>query len=166
MKALYESILDDEDILINKANNCANNPFVKINRIANESYFLREDIKSQRKIRDIIMHELVDYLPEYVKNHLITNFYGENVAIKSSPPCTLEVYEDFIIIRSNVFQHSLGSNRDDSTAVLFLDPIGSEGRKYLKCYGFSNKRLYDKWINDIVKKFDLNKTRDKYIYTV
>ena len=166
MKALYESILDDEDILINNANNYANNPFIKINRIANESYFLREDIKSQRKIRDIIIHELADYLPECVKNHLITNFYGENVAVKSSLPRTLEVYEDFIIIRSNIFQHSLGSNRDDSTAVLFLDPTVPGQRKYLKFYGFNNKRLYDKWLNDIVKKFNLNKTREEYIYTV
>lgn len=167
MKSLFESILDDEDVLISKTNNYVNNPFVKINHIANESYFLREDIKSQQKIRDIIIHELVDYLPECVKNRLITNFYGENVAIKSSPPQrTLDVYEDFIIIRSNIFQHTLGSNRDDSTAVMFLDPtIPGEG-KYLKYYGFSNKRLYDKWLNDMIKRFNLNKTRDKYIYTV
>ena len=50
MKTLYESILDDEDILISDAKKITN-PFVMIYTLLNNSRDIRDDFKTQMEIK-------------------------------------------------------------------------------------------------------------------
>ena len=170
MKSLYESILDDEDILIGNAAKDSKNPinlfrqYLK-NRSSNNR--LDDDFKAQSDIRKIVNKYIIPTLPEHLKN-LNVKFYGENIALNSSYYYG-DYTADLILFRSNIFSDvdTVLTNSNDELAIIFLDPILPSDKKDLnKKYGLT-KDKYDKLIKNFVKEFNLNPSKkDKYIYSV
>lgn len=58
MKTLYESILDDEDVLMNDVKKDADNPLIKLYSIYKETGDLRKNIKQSLSIATDIMNTL------------------------------------------------------------------------------------------------------------
>lgn len=170
MKTLYESILDDEEVLIDNATKDSKNPinlfrqYLK-NRSSNNR--LDDDFKAQVDIHRIVNKHIIPTLPEHLKN-LNVRFYGDNIALNIS-----SYYSDFtadlIVFRSNIFSDvdTVLTNSNDELAIIFLDPsLPSDKKDLNKKYGLT-KDKYDKLIKKFVKEFNLNPSKkDKYIYSI
>ena len=61
MKTLYESILDDEEVLIGDVKKTTN-PFVMIYTLLNNSRDIRDDFKTQIEIKKIYINMLTLYI--------------------------------------------------------------------------------------------------------
>ena len=156
MKTLYESILDDEDVLMNKAEGDSKNPLIVIGNLIEDSSHLAKDTSTQQAIDKIIRNELVEYLPNIFKTSswaskkgLVTNYYGNTVGIKWGSDSNIY----FLEIR--------GKRLGYKVTVYFLDPYYEE---QVKSFGFKNKTQYKKWVKDFMKRFNLTPTlRDEFI---
>ena len=152
-------ILDDEDILMNKAEGDSKNPLIVIGNLIENSSSLAKDTSTQQSIDKIIRNELVEYLPDIFKTSswaskkgLVINYYGNTVAIKWGSDSNV----GFLEIR--------GKRLGYKVTVYFLDPYHEE---QVKLFGFKNKTQYEKWVKDFMKKFDLTPTlRDAFIGTI
>lgn len=156
---IKESILDDEDVLIGKAEEDSKNPFIVIGNLIVSSNNLQKDTTTQQEIDKIIRNELVEYLPDIFKTSswaskkgLIINYYGSTVSIKWGSNSNVE----FLTIR--------GGYQDYKAVVYFLDSYHME---QVKSFGFKNKTQYEKWAKEFMKKFDLKRTpHDMFIGTI
>ena len=63
MKTLYESILDDEEVLVGDVKKTVNNPFVMIFNLLNSSKDIRDDFKTRTEIKKIFYKYLAEGLP-------------------------------------------------------------------------------------------------------
>ena len=63
MKTLYESILDDEDVLMDSARKDANNPFIQLKYILIENL---EDAKDRsEEVKKLIKKPIIDVVKKY-----------------------------------------------------------------------------------------------------
>lgn len=150
MKTLYESILDDEDVLINKIGEEAKNPFIVIGKLIASSNNLPKDTAIQQDIKKVIEKEILKYLPKIFKSpqQMFIKYYEDTVAIHISSNSNIEI----LSIR--------GGYQDRNAVVYFLDPYYED---QLKTYGF-NKNTYEKWVKNFMKRFNLKPTpRDMFI---
>ena len=151
---IKESILDDEDVLMNKAEEDSKNPFIVIGNLIVASSHLDNDNSTQQAIDKIIRNELVEYLPKIFKSpqHLFIQYFKDVVSIKPVPDSDFE----FLKIR--------GSYQDHKAVVYFLE---SHYKSLIKLLGFKNDTQYEKWVKNFMKKFDLEPTpHDMFIGTI
>jgi hypothetical protein len=149
---IKESILDDEDVLVNKVGEEAKNPFIVIGKLIASSNNLPKDTTTQQDIKKVIEKDILKYLPNIFKNskHLFIQYFEDNIAIKSSSD------------NSNIEFFSIRGAYDDRNAVVyFLDPYYED---QLKTYGFNDENTYEKWVKNFMKRFNLTPTpRDMFI---
>lgn len=151
MKTLYESILDDEDVLINKAEEDSKNPFIIIGNLIASSNNLQKDTTTQQEIKKVIEKEIFKYLPKIFKSpqQMFIQYYKEVVVIKWGSNSNVE----FLSIR--------GGYQDYNAVVYFLETT------HIESFGFKNDEQYKKWVKDFMKKFDLTPTpRDMFMGTI
>lgn len=156
---IKESILDDEDVLMNKAEEDSKNPFIVIGNLIVASPHLAKDTSTQQAIDKIIRNKLVEHLPDIFKTSswaskkgLVINYYGSTVSIKWGSDSNVE----FLTIR--------GGYQDYKAVVYLLDSYHME---QVKSFGFKNKTQYEKWVKEFMKKFDLTPApHDMFIGTI
>ena len=154
MKTLYESILDDEDVLINKIGEEAKNPFIVIGKLIASSNNLPKDTTTQQEIKTVVEKEIFKYLPKVFKNpqQMFIRYFDDTITIQWNPNSNIE----FLSIR--------GGYQDRNAVVYFLDPYYEDE---LKTYGFNNGNTYEKWAKSFMKRFNLTPTpRDMFIGTI
>ena len=161
MKTLYESILDDEDVLISDVKKTAN-PFVMINNLVDNSN-IRTDTKTQMEVKRIFNEYIANSLPYETRNKIRFGF--------SNGMFRVFCYNDrgdeelmFIVNNSLEAVKELNTHKGDKTAIMFLD--AKAFRKLVTVYGFKNTSDYHNWIKYITTKYKLNKSADKYTYTI
>ena len=162
MKTLYESILDDEDVLIQDAKKSIN-PFVMIYTLLNNSRDIRDDFKTQMEIKKIFNKYLTEGLPYETTSNIRFRFAPQLFTMYINK---LSYNEDLITITQNNLEAAkeLNTHKGDNIAILFLDDKAF--RKQVKEYGFSNSKHYRDWKDYIATKYKLNKSKDNYIYTI
>lgn len=151
MKTLYESILDDEDVLINKIGEEAKNPFIVIGKLIASSNNLPKDTATQQDIKKVIEKEILKYLPKIFKSpqQMFIRYFDDTITIQCDPNSNVE----FLSIR--------GGYQDRNAVVYFLDPYYED---QLKTYGFNDEKIYEKWVKNFMKRFNLTPTpRDMFI---
>jgi hypothetical protein len=162
MKTLYESILDDEEVLIGDVKK-STNPFVMIYTLLNNSRDIRDDFKTQMEIKKIFNKYLAEGLPYETTSNIRFRFQPDFFSIYTNK---LSYNEDLITITQNNLEAAkeLNTHKGDNIAILFLDDKAF--RKQVKEYGFSNPKHYRDWKDYIATKYKLNKSKDNYIYTI
>jgi hypothetical protein len=162
MKTLYESILDDEEVLIGDVKKTTN-PFVMIYTLLNNSRDIRDDFKTQTEIKKIFNKYLAEGLPYETTSNARFRFQPDFFSIYTNK---LSYNEDLIIITQNNLEAAkeLNTHKGDNIAILFLDDKAF--RKQVKEYGFKSLSDYRDWKNYIAAKYKLNKSKDNYIYTI
>lgn len=162
MKTLYESILDDEDMLIGDVKKTTN-PFVMIYTLLNNSRDIRDDFKTQMEIKKIFNKYLAEGLPYEATSNIRFRFQPDFFSIYTNK---LGYNEDLITITQNNLEAAkeLNTHKGDNIAILFLDDKAF--RKQVKEYGFKSLSDYRDWKNYIAAKYKLNKSKDNYIYTI
>lgn len=163
MKTLYESILDDEDVLFGEVKKTLN-PFVMIFNLLTSSEDIKNDIKTQTEIKKIFNKYLTEALPHEAINNIKFKF-SEDMLRVLSYKLTRYDEELFIITRNNLEAvKTLNAKKGDKISILFIDDKAF--RKEVKAYGFVNPKHYRDWRDFIVAKYKLNKTNDNCIYTI
>jgi hypothetical protein len=162
MKSLYESILDDEDVLIQDVKKTTN-PFVMIFNLLNSSKDIRDDFKAQTEIKKIFNKYLAEGLPYETTSNIRFRFAPQLFTIHINK---LSFNEDLIMITQNNLEAAkeLNTHNGDKIAILFLDDKAF--RKQVKEYGFKSSSDYRTWKNYIATKYKLNKSKNNYIYTI
>lgn len=162
MKTLYESILDDEDILISDVKKTTN-PFVMINNLVNSSSNIKNDVKTQMEIKRIFNEYIADSLPYETRNKIRFGFFDGMFRIFCSNNFN---DEELIFVVNNSWEAAkeLNTHKGDKIAILFLN--AKAFRKLVTEYGFKNTPDYHNWIKYITAKYKLNKSNDKYVYTI
>ena len=160
MRTLYESILDDEDVLIDRTKKSLN-PFVMIYKIVNNSSNIRDDYKSQMEVKRIFDEYFSTTFPSYETRILRFGFGRDMFRVFNKP-----FNEELMLITKNNLEAAkdLNTHKGDDVAVIFLD--AKAYRKLVKEYGFKNTPDYHNWIEYITAKYKLNKSNDKYVYTI
>lgn len=164
MKTLYESILDDEDVLVNKAIDYSKNPFVAIyNLFKNENDWKVASNKYHSKVDKIIKSSLSDWLPKVVIDNLKIRYYDQSLGITTNTYSPI----DLITIRENIWHDFIliNTNPDDKISVSFLNP--RSWNTAMRTYGFKTKKEYWEWIEKVCKNFNLNPSKkDIYYYSI
>ena len=162
MKTLYESILDDEEVLIGDVKKTTN-PFVMIYTLLNNSRDIRDDFKTQMEIKRIFNEYIADSLPYETKNKIRLGFSDGMFRVFCSND---RGNEELIFVVNNSLKAAkeLNTHKGDKTAIIFLD--AKAYRKLVTEYGFKNTPDYHNWIKYITAKYKLNKSADKYVYTI
>lgn len=162
MKTLYESILDDEEVLIGDVKKTTN-PFVMINNLVDSSSNIKTDVKTQIEIKRIFNEYIADSLPYETKNKIRLGFSDRMFRVF----CSNDIgNEELIFVVNNSLEAAkeLNTHKGDKTAIIFLD--AKAYRKLVTEYGFKNTPDYHNWIKYITAKYKLNKSKDNYIYTI
>lgn len=151
---IKESILDDEDVLIDKSIKDSKNPFIVIGNLitSSKNFNLQKDTIAQQAIKKVIEKEIFKYLPKIFKNpqQMFIQYYKEVVAIKWGSNGN----EEFLKIR--------GGYNDRKAVVYFFDDPTHVGS-----FGFKDDAQYEKWVKDFMKRFDLTPTpHDMFIGTI
>ena len=75
-------------------------------------------------------------------------------------------FKDFArrIEKFHIILEHAGIKKGDKVAIIFLD--AKAYRKLVTEYGFKNTPDYHNWIKYITAKYKLNKSNDKYVYTI
>ena len=162
MRTLYESILDDEEVLIGDVKKTTN-PFVMIFNLLNSSKDIRDDFKTQTEIKKIFYKYLAEGLPYETTSNIRFRFTHQFFSMYISK---LSYNEDLITITQNNLEAAkeLNTHKGDNIAILFLDDKAF--RKQVKEYGFKSLSDYRTWKDYIAAKYKLNKSKDNYIYTI
>lgn len=148
---IKESILDDEDVFINKIKEESNNPFIVIGNLIASSNDLPKDTTAQQYIKNVVEKDIFKYLPNIFKNpqHVLIQYFKDTISIKWNSNSDIE----FLKIR--------GGYQDYNAIVYFLDSF------YAESFGFKNDTQYEKWVKEFMKRFDLKPTQhDMFIGTI
>ena len=157
MKTLYESILDDEDILIGNAIKDTNNPFQFVSALINDEDLL---IYHKREIEKIF-GKFIKTIKSKQPIEIITQSNGIKLRLQHS------AFDPIIILRTgNLWSKNddpYGFSGDQQLVIFFTEPF-MEDYFY---YGFKDETDYIHWIKMIAKKYNLNKSKkDKYVYYI
>ena len=120
MKSLYESILDDEDILVSKSIKDSQNPFILLYKLfEGENNWKDASFKYYTKVEKIIKDCLNDWLLKVVLENLKIRFYDDGLGITVK----LHVPIDLITIEKNTWSDwsAIMTNPDDEICVVFPD---------------------------------------------
>ena len=170
MKTLYESILDDEDVLVKDTKEYSNNPFLIIRALFNE-YGLNE-IKHKMDYIDKILKPIKDQFMKYTKikkNGLrfdLDNFYTSNNSYSLKfytfhdgeytiviPKCAVDLVEEGRALHHCVGTYSEKFDKGNSDIIFIrrIDQIEKslltmeivkekKGFRVVQCYGFKDDR--------------------------
>lgn len=169
MRTLYESILDNEDTLIDKSIKQIKNPFFKIkiillqynNQYNNIESIIKNEIDFKRDFKDFeigfgdgfgdAIQIVYFYLPINKKRShmnpdmLFMRLYDNP---KYGPFSNIDIPENDLMI-------------------CFPDPTNFTENKFIKNeFGFKDVFEYKRWLTDFVKRYDLKPSKDKYIYYI
>lgn len=161
---IYESILDDEEVLINDTEKSLSNPFVMIMTIINNSSNAANDYRSELEVKKIFNKYILDTLPYEIRSKIRIRISTGLFRVFCSNDSG---NEELILATNNSLEAAkeLNTHKGDKTAVLFLD--AKAFRKLVTdCYNFKNVPDYHNWVKYIVTKYKLNKSTDKYVYTI
>ena len=164
MKTLYESILDDEDILVSKSIKDSKNPFILIYKLFEGVINWKDaSFKYHSKIEKIIKDYLSDWLPKVVLENLKIRYYdyGLGITVKTYIPI------DLITIEKNIWGDwkVIMTNPNDEICVRF--PNTNSWSRDIKLYGFKTKKEYWEWMEKICRTFNLNiAKKDIYYYSI
>ena len=164
MKTLYESILDDEDILVSKSIKDSQNPFILLYKLfEGENNWKDASFKHYTKAEKIVKDCLGNWLPKVVLENLKIRFYDDGLGI------TVKMYipTDLITIEKNTWGDWQGimTNPNDEICVRF--PNTNAWNMDVKLYGFKTKKEYWEWIEKLCKTFNLNPAKkDIYYYSI
>lgn len=164
MKTLYESILDDEDILVSKSIKDSQNPFILLYKLfEGENNWKDASFKYYSKVEKIIKDLLGNWLPKVVLENLKIRFYDEGLGI------TVKTYLpiDLITIEKNTWSdwQRIMTNPNDEICVRF--PNTNAWSRDIKLYGFKTKKEYWEWMEKICRTFNLNPAKkDIYYYSI
>lgn len=159
MKTLYESILDDEDILISNAIKDTNNPFQFVSNLMSNKVNLK-DYKQE------IDKSFKKFIKELKPNYPV-KIVVDTTGVKLSLNENLESYDPLIILRTgNLWTKNddvYGLPGDQKMVIFFSEPFMED---YLY-YGFKDETDYRHWIEMIAKKYNLNKSKkDPLVYYI
>jgi hypothetical protein len=157
MKTLYESILDDEDVLIGNAIKDTNNPFQFVSNLINNE---RPLIHYKQEIEKIF-GKFIKTIKSKQRIEIITKLDGIKLRLQHS------AFDPLIILRpGNLWSKNddpYGFSGDQKMVIFFTEPFMED---YLY-YGFKDERYYNDWIRTIAKKYNLNKSKkDDYVYYI
>lgn len=161
MRTLYESILDDEDVLVNNAIKYSNNPFL----ILKYNYIIPGIIEEYKKIDEIYdlfkKYRVMDEFPEdcYLcafRNHLY-------IEVNSSSEPIVEIGKN-AIAEDSIFKQIQSKYKDFNKNSCLVNFYEWEGRYNgtLEIY-FKTKAKYLKWIRNFTKKYEMKKF-DDFLY--
>lgn len=162
MKTLYESILDDEDVLVGKLIKDSQNPFILIYKLfEGENNWKDASFKYHSKVEKIIKDLLGNWLPKVVLENLEIRYYddGLGITVKTHLPI------DLIAIEKNTRSNwqRIMINPNDEICVRFPNIISWNAA--VKTYGFNTKKKYLKWMENICRTFNLKMVnKDIYYY--
>ena len=156
MRTLYESILDDEDVLVGDTTKDINNPLKVIRDMLGDSpwQISRSNIHT---INDLLLEALKD-VPKDVRISSGCDTIWVNSANQNN---SLEI----ITLRpSHIWMNTYIKDKNSKLAIWFLetnvDPTA------IKDYGFRSMKSYEKWKTDFIKKYNLVPSEDEYLYTL
>ena len=143
MKTLYESILDDEDVLVKNIKKDSKNPFALLNTLLNQ------------------YDENLNAIPEKMINEIV-ELLKLPKTMKIEPRCSKLTYwrEPYISLYDKYSRiiASIMINKD-----YFVVDIGYYGKSHEVLFG--SKKEWETYIKDIlVKEFDLKIPDKRYIY--
>ena len=157
MKTLYESILDDEDVLIDNTIKDAKNPFITLANLMDNGINL---IDYKQEIEKIF-GEFVKTIKSKPKIEIITQTTGVMLQNRRQD------YDALIIMRFghlwDNYNDVYGLPGDQKMVIFFSEPFMED---YVH-YGFKNETDYMHWVKMIVKKYNLNKSKkDILVYYI
>ena len=162
MKSLYESILDDEDVLVDKSIKYANNPFL----ILKYDYIIPGIVSDNYKLNEIYdlfkKYKVMDEFP--VDCYLGTYRNQLCIEINSTSQPIVEIGENAIAEYSNLFKKIQSKYKDFNKNSCLVNFYEWEGRYNgtLEMY-FKTKANYLKWIRNFTKKYEMKKI-DNFFY--
>ena len=157
MKTLYESILDDEDTLIDNAIKDAKNPFISlVNLMSNEANLI--DYKQEI---EKLFSEFIKTIKSKSQIEIITQTTGVMLQNRRQD------YDALIIMRLGHLwskdKDVYGLPGDQKMVILFSEPF-MEDYVY---YGFKDETDYIHWIKMIAKKYNMKQSKkDKFVYYI
>ena len=157
MKSLYESILDDEDVLIGNAIKDTNNPFQFVSALINDEDLL---IHHEQEIEKLF-GKFIKTIKSNSPMEIITQPAGIKLKIRRS------VFDPLIILRPGDLwdkdDDPYGFSGDQQLVIFFTEPF-MEDYHY---YGFKDERYYRDWIRTIAKKYNLKQSKkDEFVYYI
>lgn len=171
MRTLYESILDNEDTLIDKSIKQVKNPFVKIKNILLQN----NNIQYIKSITEQIIKNEIDFQKDFKDFEIGIGGSGIiNTTIYYYLPINKKkpyMNPDILVIRLyNDPKYGPFSNIDipeEDLMISFPDPNNPTENKFIKNkLGFKDVFEYKRWLTDFVKRYDLKLSKDKYIYYI
>ena len=154
MKTLYESILDDEEVLINDLKKNIDNPFYFVSTLMSTNSNLLEYKSEIIRLFDNFIKSFNSYEPIKVF------IYQSCIKIKYThdhvePIITLKPVDS----RDNRMHFGVSSRAN--MLILFSD----EHLHSLSDYGFDNPKQFYSWIKDISKKYNFKESKkDALVY--
>lgn len=172
MKTLYESILDDEDELIDKSIKQVKNPFFKIKNI-----LLQNNNKEQ--IIKIIKNE-IDFKKDFKDFEVGVDDTSGSVYTSGGiyfylPINKKKLYVNPYILFMQLYddpkpKYGPFSNIDipeKALMISFPNSTNFSENKFIKNkFGFKDGFEYKRWLIDFVKRYDLKPSKNKYIYYI
>lgn len=155
MKSLYESILDDEEVLISNAINDTNNPFQFTSALMdNENLLIRHKQEIEK-----LFGKFIKTVKSKHPIEIITKLDGILLRMKR------RAFDPLIILRPGHWwdkdDDPYGLPGNQKMVIFFTEPFMED---YLY-YGFKDERYYNDWIHTIAKKYNLKQSKkDKYVY--
>lgn len=156
MRTLYESILDDEEVLVGDTTKDINNPLKIIRDMLGDTPW-QLSRSNMHAINDLLLEALKD-VPRDLKissghDSIWVNSVNQNNSL------------DLIILRpSHIWMNSYIKDKNSKLAIWFLET--NVDRTAIKDYGFRSMKSYEKWKTDFIKKYNLVPSEDKYLYTL
>jgi hypothetical protein len=148
MKSLYESILDDEDVLVNNVKKDMNNPFFHIATLIANKIDYRPLKKELMKWLNRIEIPFDGYW-EVTKEFIIFTLDDSNSKKKSSRNDRKILY-----ISNAQFPRRVYKVPDTTELIVMVMP--SNNISLLRALKYLNIKDYDKKMDELVKKYNLN----------
>lgn len=169
MKTLYESILDDEDILVNRTKKQLQNPFYIVADVMDDYYkqMPRKSLKTIEKDIQKIFARVFKDLPKGEKLKLY--IYDEMITISFENNKLCRDFFELITLRPAEVWHMstdyYGFDKSAKLAIFFGELFGDI--ESIQKYGFKTTQEYREWIVQFAKKYDLTQCRkDEAVYYV
>ena len=157
MKTLYESILDDEEVLIDNTIKDAKNPFITLANLMSNGVNLIDYKQEIEKLFGKFIKTIKSKFPiETTKQP-----YGIKLQIQHHDCDPLIILRPGHLWSKN--EDPYGFSGDQKMVIFFSEPFMED---YLY-YGFKDETDYIHWIKMIAKKYNLNKSKkDPLVYYI
>lgn len=156
MRTLYESILDDEEVLVGDTTKDINNPLKVIRDMLGDTPW-QLSRSNMHTINDLLLESLKD-----VPGDLRISSGRDTIWVNSAN--SNDSLEIITLRPSHLWMNTYIKDKKSKLAIWFLetnvDPTA------IKDYGFRSMKSYEKWKNDFIEKYNLTPSEDEYLYTL